>query len=217
MHLACSPVSALPAQASRRHATVEEVDDEDAGPITPPRRHVTFNTTLNPPSPDLPSEKDSHSIPSSPSHEDFTDEVFNNSPSPSRPHTPDSPPTHAPSTPHTPHTPTHHMQNLQTPRRNHGRSDHTPRTGRHSTCRQTSGPAGNKKEHKATDVWPFFSKEGNKHQCNFCLYVFRFPFILIINYYLAELRNALTQNAKSQALAPLLQLARYDIICALIT
>ena len=184
-------ITTWPPQASRRIVTVEEVDDEDTGPVTPPCHHVTFNTTPNPPSPNLPSDNDSHSTPSSPSHEDFTDKIFNTSPSPSRPHTPDSPCTHLPSTPHTPRT-----QNPQTPRRNHGRGDYTPRTGHHST-RRTSGPAGNKKEHKATDVWPFFSKEGNKHQCNFCLYVFKFSSILIINCFLAALRNMLTQNAKA--------------------
>ena len=179
-------ITTRPPQASCCIVTVEEVDDEDTGPVTPPCHHVTFNTTLNPPSPNLPSDNDSHSTPSSPSHEDFTDKIFNTLPSP------------------------------QTPRRNHGCGDYTPRTGHHST-RQTSGPAGNKKEHKATDIWPFFSKEGNKHQCNLCLYIFKFSSILIINCFLAALRNTLTQNAKAQALAPLLQPAHYNITCVLIT
>ena len=175
-------VTAWPAQASRHRATIEEVDDED-GPVTPPpSRHVTFDTATNPPS-----DEDSHSTSS---REDFAD-VFNDSPSPPRPRTPNSP-ARAPSTPHTPRTPAHRLQTPQTPqtpRRGHGRGDRTPRAGRHSTTRRASGPAGNKKEHKATDVWPFFTKEGNKNQCNFCLYVFKFPLTSTIKYLIWQARE----------------------------
>lgn len=158
------PVAAQPARTSRHRATVEEVDDEDSDPLTPPpRRHVAFETTPDPPS----NEDSTSSHASSQSRENFAS-IFNDSP----PHTPD-PVVHAPSTPHTPHTPSRDTQTPQTPRRGHGRRDRTPRAGRHSTSRRAgrtgAGPAGNKTEHKAEDVWEFFARKGNENQCNFCL------------------------------------------------
>ena len=59
-------------------------------------------------------------------------------------------------------------------------------------------------------------RKGTNTSATFACTSLNFPFTPIINYYLAELRIAPTPNAKSQALAPLLQLAHYDIICALI-
>ena len=41
-------ITAQPAQASHCYATVEDVDDEDAGPVTPLHYHVTSNTTPDP-------------------------------------------------------------------------------------------------------------------------------------------------------------------------
>ena len=139
--------------------TIEEVDDEDAVPVTPIHsRHVTFaEIPFSTPSSEDVLFRGRSSWPStplqpeSPEHEDFND-VFQSPGSSTQ-----STPSPLPSTP----TPSH---------RNHGQRNHSPRAGPHSTRRSShaSGPAGNRSGHKAKDVYMFFMKEDNRYYCMFC-------------------------------------------------
>ena len=158
--------------------TIEEVDNEDSSPITPPQScHVMFNISHK-----NPFVQDNNSSPSGTStetgpppeeHEDFT-YVFHTptltQPQNNIPSTPTPGSSHHtdPSTP----TPAHRTQPTHTPSQcNHGCGDHTPRSGPHSTQRPacTFGPAGNvDNDHKAKDVWQFFSTENGRHLCYFC-------------------------------------------------
>jgi len=152
--------------------TIGGVGGQDAVPVTPPHsRHVTFaEIPFSTPSsedvlfrgrfsqPSMPLE------PEPPEHEDFND-VFQvplstGSCASVRSTSFFSQHHHDSSIPSTP-TPSH---------RNHGRQNHTPRAGPHSTRRSahSSGPAGNRTGHKANDVYTFFTKEDDRHYCMFC-------------------------------------------------
>ena len=148
-----------PSSCCQTNVTIEEVDDEDAVPVTPIHsHHVTFAEILfsTPSSEDVlfrgqSSWPSTPLQPESPEHEDYND-VFQSLGSSTR-----SAPSPLPSTP----TPSHH---------NHGQQNHSPRAGPHSTRRSShaSGPAGNRLGHKAKDVFMFFTKEDKRYYCMFC-------------------------------------------------
>lgn len=72
----------------------------------------------------------------------------------------------------TPSPPSHKARTNTTPSQTRsGHQDHTPRFGPHSTSHghtRSSGPAGSKTEHKAKDIWPFFSEDKQRNSCIFC-------------------------------------------------
>jgi hypothetical protein len=178
------PEPVVPSGRQWRQATVEDVIDEDGPPVpvTPsrsrPAKHVLFNLPGTPltaennifgssrrqtavslsrtPS----SSSNSSNSDEDDTHEDFSD-VFGLPPAAH----------HVAPSGRSRTTPEHITSSRQTtPTWSPGRWSSSPRAGPHST-KKSASPAGNKKNRKAKDVWPFFECENGRRVCIFCQWV----------------------------------------------